>query len=167
MSKFADIFRKALLMEAYASRTRAEDPLMGFMFHVSIEGIEGEVGFQSVNGISREVEVVEYFESGYQYAHKLPGRETYGEVTFARGMYPKDDTLRDAYEKCFAAGSADNFRCLVTVSIHDRADVKKKVFNFYEAWFSSYTPGDLDSTSSDVLIETLVMQYEYMKNGEV
>lgn len=159
--KFAEIFSKALTMNAYAmARSRAEDPLQGFMFRVSIDGIPDTVGFQSVSGMSREVEVVEYFEAMYNYAHKLPGRESFGEITFARGMYGSDNYLRDAYEKIFQSG--DDIRREVTLQILDRGGTVRKKFGFAEAWFSSYTPGDLDSTSSDVVIENLVMQYEYM-----
>ena len=159
--KFTEILGKAFSMRAYAmARSRTQDPLQGFMFRVSIDGIPSEVGFQSVSGLSREVEVVEYLESMYDHAHKLPGRESFGEITFARGMYPEDNYLRDAYEKCFQKG--DDYRSEVTLTICDRAGTPRKYFGFAEAWFSSYTPGDLDSTSSDVVIENLVMQYEYM-----
>lgn len=160
--KFAEIFKRALTMPASAMpRTRTEDPLQGFMFRLSIPGIPSDtVGFQAVSGMGREVEVVEYLESMYDHAHKLPGRESFSEVTLTRGMYSSDNYLRDAYEKIFK--NPNTFRQNVTLTIYDRLNQPQKNFGFAEAWFSSYKPGDLDSTSSDVVIEELVMQYEYM-----
>lgn len=159
--KFAEFFKKVMAVKAYATpRTRSQDPLQGFMFQLAIPGIDSTVGFQAVQGFSREIEVIEYFESTFQHAYKLPGRETFSEITLTRGMYPEGDPLREKYESCFT--NTEDFRDEVTLYIKDRAGTIRKTYRFAEAWFSSYTPGDLDSTSSDVIIESLVMQYEYI-----
>lgn len=148
---------KSIAISAMAARTIEADPLQSFMFKVSIPGIPTGVGFQKVGGLSREVEVVEYFENMYDHAHKLPGRESVSEVNFERGMYA-DDYLQGLYEKVFNNNTVRN---TVVIQICDRFGAIKREFKCAEAWFSKYECADLDATSSDVIIETLTMVFEY------
>lgn len=148
---------KSISISAMAARTIEADPLQSFMFKVSIPGIPTGVGFQKVGGLSREVEVVEYFENMYDHAHKLPGRESVSEVTFERGMYA-DDYLQTLYEKVFNNNTVRN---TVVIQVCDRFGAIKREFKCAEAWFSKYECADLDATSSDVIIETLTMVFEY------
>ena len=148
---------KSIAISAMAARTIEADPLQSFMFKVSIPGIPTGVGFQKVGGLSREVEVVEYFENMYDHAHKLPGRESISEVTFERGMYA-DDYLQTLYEKVFNNNTVRN---TVVIQVCDRFGAIKREFKCAEAWFSKYECADLDATSSDVIIETLTMVFEY------
>ena len=146
---------KSIAISAMAARTIEADPLQSFMFKVSIPGIPTGVGFQKVGGLSREVEVVEYFENMYDHAHKLPGRESVSEVTFERGMYA-DDYLQGLYEKVFNNNTVRN---TVVIQVCDRFGAIKREFKCAEAWFSKYECADLDATSSDVIIETLTMVF--------
>lgn len=148
---------KSIAISAMAVRTIESDPLQSFMFKVSIPGLPTGVGFQKVGGLSREVEVVEYFENMYDHAHKLPGRESVSEVTFERGMYA-DDYLQGLYEKVFNNNTVRN---TVVIQVCDRFGAIKREFKCAEAWFSKYECADLDATSSDVIIETLTMVFEY------
>lgn len=148
---------KGLALNAMASRTIEADPLQSFMFRVSIPGLPTGVGFQKVGGLSREVEVVEYLENMYDHTHKLPGRETVSDVTFERGMYA-DDYLQGIYEKVFNNNTVRN---TVVIQICDRFGKIRREFKCAEAWFSKYECADLDATSSDVIIETLTMAFEY------
>lgn len=156
MNKLYTMF-KGLALNVMASRTMEADPLQSFMFRVSIPGLPTGVGFQKIGGLSREVEVVEYLENMYQYTHKLPGRESVSEVTFERGMYA-DDYLQTLYEKVF---TDKNVRNTVVIQITDRFGKIRREFKCAEAWFSKYECADLDATSSDVIIETMTMVFEY------
>lgn len=80
MNKFAKILKDVITTKAYASRTIEQDPLQSYMFRVQISGLPTGVGFQKVGGLSREVAVVEYLENMYEHTHKLPGRESVGEI---------------------------------------------------------------------------------------
>jgi phage tail-like protein len=156
MNKLYNMF-KGLALNAMASRTIEADPLQSFMFRVSIPGLPTGVGFQKVGGLSREVEVVEYLENMYDHTHKLPGRETVSDVTFERGMYA-DDYLQGIYEKVFNNNTVRN---TVVIQVCDRFGKIRREFKCAEAWFSKYECADLDATSSDVIIETLTMTFEY------
>ena len=156
MNKLYNMF-KGLALNAMASRTIEADPLQSFMFRVSIPGLPTGVGFQKVGGLSREVEVVKYLENMYDHTHKLPGRETVSDVTFERGMYA-DDYLQGIYEKVFNNNTVRN---TVVIQVCDRFGKIRREFKCAEAWFSKYECADLDATSSDVIIETLTMTFEY------
>lgn len=156
MNKLYNMF-KGIALNAMASRTIEADPLQSFMFRVSIPGLPTGVGFQKVGGLSREVEVVEYLENMYDHTHKLPGRETVSDVTFERGMYT-DDYLQGIYEKVFNNNTVRN---TVVIQVCDRFGKIRREFKCAEAWFSKYECADLDATSSDVIIETLTMTFEY------
>ena len=156
--KFAKILKDVITTKAYAmARTVEQDPLQAFMFKVQISGLPTGVGFQKVGGLSREVEVVEYLENMYDHVHKLPGRESVGEVTLERGMYA-DNYSQKLYEKVF---KNNNVRSTVTITVLNRFGSVKRTFQCAECWFSKYEVGDLDATSDDVIIETLTMQFEY------
>ena len=156
--KFIDMFKSAITTKTYAeARTMEADPLMGFMFKVKIDGTDCIIGFQKISGLSREIAVVDYFENMYQHAHKLPGRESIGEVTFEKGMFA-DKAFVNYYENLFSTHNRYN----ISVIICDRFGTAKRVYDFTECWFSKYEVSDLDSSSDDVLIETLTMQSEGM-----
>lgn len=158
MNKFTSILRDAVSTKAHAmARTITADPLQSFMFRVSISGLPSSVGFQKIGGLSREVAVTEYLENMYDHVHKLPGRESVGEVTLERGMYA-DNYSQKLYEKVF---KNNNVRSTVTITVLNRFGSVKRTFQCAECWFSKYEVGDLDATSDDVIIETLTMQFEY------
>lgn len=157
MNRFAQIFKAITTTKAFAARTVTADPLQSFMYRVSIDGLPSNVGFQKISGLSREVAVVEYLENMYEHAHKLPGRESVGEVTLERGMFA-DDYSQKLYENVF---NNNNIRSTVTIMIMNRFGQVKRKFTLAECWFSKYEVADLDSTSDDVIIETLTMQFEY------
>lgn len=157
MNKFASIFKEVVSTKAHAARTITSDPLQSFMFRVSISGLPSSVGFQKIGGLSREVAVTEYLENMYDHTHKLPGRETVGEVTLERGMY-SDAYCQKLYEKVFK----NNYvRSTVTITVLNRFGSVKRTFQLAECWFSKYEIADLDATSDDVIIETLTLQFEY------
>lgn len=158
MNKFASILKSVITTKAHAmARTAMSDPLQSFMFRVQISGLPTGVGFQKVAGLSREVAVVEYLENMYDHAHKLPGRESVGEVTFERGMY-RDAHLQSLYE---AVINNTRARSTVVIQVCDRFGNVRREFQLAECWFSKYEVGDLDATSDDVIIETITMQFEY------
>lgn len=161
-NKFYNLFKDAITTKAYASaRTMEEDPLMGFMFKVKIDGKDCTIGFQKIGGLSKEIAVIDYFENMYQHAHKLAGRESIGEVTFEKGMFA-DKVFADYYENLFSTHKRYN----ISVIICDRFGTPKKIFDFTNCWFSKYEVSDLDSSSDDVLIETLTMQSEGMEHSK-
>lgn len=145
------------VLMAHAARTSSEDPLQKFKFRVTIPGMPTTIGFQKVSGLSEEVGVVEYDESGYDYTHKLPGKPKVGEVTLERGMYA-DASFASLVKNAMTNG---DFRTTVIIQLCDRFGNPKRTWKLAEAWASKWEGSDLDATSEDVAIETVTIQHEY------
>lgn len=154
--KFCDMLKK-IALTAEAVRSFESDPLQAYTFRLSIPGLPSGVGFQKVSGLSREVEVIEYFENMGSHSRKMPGRETVGDITLERGAYA-DKYLQSLYEANFTNSAKRN---TVVIQVCDRTGKIRREFKCAEAWFSKYECADLDASSSDVLIETLTMTFEY------
>ena len=146
-----------LVLMAHAARTSSEDPLQKFKFRVTIPGIPSQIGFQKVSGLSKEVNVVEYDESAFEYTHKLPGKTTFGEVTMERGMF-SDSSMLDQMKVI----QNPDYRTTMIVQLMDRFGNVQRTWKLAEAWISKWEGSDLDATSDDVAIETITVQYEYM-----
>lgn len=146
----------------YASRTFQEDPLQSFKFRLSINGLPPSLGFTKVSGISREVEVVTYLENMFDYEHKLPGRETVGEITLEKGVYAGDENLWNIYCQLFKKSTA--VRRDATLYLCDRWGDIRRTFELAECWFSKIEFGDFDASNSEVLIETATFQFEHFLN---
>ena len=146
-----------LVLMAHAARTSSEDPLQKFKFRVTIPGIPSQIGFQKVSGLSKEVNVVEYDESAFEYTHKLPGKTKFGEVTMERGMF-YDSSMLDQMKVI----QNPDYRTTMIVQLMDRFGNVQRTWKLAEAWISKWEGSDLDATSDDVAIETITVQYEYM-----
>ena len=146
-----------LVLMAHAARTSSEDPLQKFKFRVTIPGIPSQIGFQKVSGLSKEINVVEYDESAFEYTHKLPGKTKFGEVTMERGMF-SDSSMLDQMKVI----QNPDYRTTMIVQLMDRFGNVQRTWKLAEAWISKWEGSDLDATSDDVAIETITVQYEYM-----
>ena len=146
-----------LVLMAHAARTSSEDPLQKFKFRVTIPGIPSQIGFQKVSGLSKEVNVVEYDESAFEYTHKLPGKTKFGEVTMERGMF-SDSSMLDQMKVI----QNPDYRTTMIVQLMDSFGNVQRTWKLAEAWISKWEGSDLDATSDDVAIETITVQYEYM-----
>ncbi len=72
-------------------------PPLGFYYKVefSISKQKDDVRFQSVSGLSVEVEMESYKEGGEnRFEHKLPGRTKYTDLTLKRGMLVNSDIVK-------------------------------------------------------------------------
>lgn len=140
------------------ARTYANDPLSKFRYTVSIPGLPAGIGFNKISGLKKELEVTEYTEGGYSYTRKIVGKEKIENVTLERGMFNGKE-LEDLYKKAL---SDPDFRTTVTITLNDRfGKPTNRKWTLAEAWVSSWEGSDFDSSSSDVAIEKIVMEFEY------
>lgn len=148
---------KNLFMTAHAARTASLDPLQKFRFRVTIPGLPSEIGFQTVSGLSYEVNSTEYSEGGYEYTHKLPGKPSVGEITCERGAY-QDTSLADLIKETL---TNPDFRQTIVIEHLDRFGNVGRTYKLAEAWVSKWEGSDLDASSDDVAIEKITIQFEY------
>lgn len=159
MNKVINKILNKISAPVYAARSVTSDPLQKFMFEVAIPNMP-TMGFQKVDGLERELAVVEYFEGLSQHAYKLTGRESVGEVTLERGVYGNniDDAMLDFYKKTLTDPAC---RQTVTIRLKDRFGNTRKTYKLAECWASKWEGTDADASSDDVAIETLTLQFEY------
>lgn len=166
------------------ARVSTSDPIAGYKFTVTFEGISPAFGFSKVNGLeSGSVEVQEYREgTDPDYDRKLPGKTKYSAITLERGMSLNDTAYNQLFARfsrtrgntnadvstrnTTAAGSTpdyDTFRfSQVTFEVRNRMNDVVRTYVAHNCFISSMKPGDLDATSSGVLIDTLVLETEYV-----
>lgn len=138
-------------------RTAVDDPVAKCNFKLTIPGLSASIGFQTVDGLERERAVVEYKESGYKHMHKMPGNETVGEVTCARGVF-RNHEIYDLYKQSL---TDPNFRKTIVISSLDKDGNTVQTWTLAEAWVSKWEGTDFDAESDDPAIETLTIQFEY------
>jgi phage tail-like protein len=156
------------------------DPYRGFKFKVVIDGFT-KAGFQKVSGLKEATEVTTYREgTDAVTSRKMPGLTEYDNVTLEQGLCNNDDFRKwrqkivNLGKEAGAAGDgpagtpdALDFRKTVTIELFDKAGNKVKEWELQEAWPASLEIGDLDATSSDVVIESLELAHEGIKENAV
>ena len=144
-------------IKAFAARTTSTDPLQKFKFRLTVPGLPSGIGFQKVSGLTHEVGVTEYDEGGFDYTHKLPGRQKVGEVTAERGSYA-DNSFQNLLKQTLTNPSMRNTVIFEQLNRYGEA---VRTYKLAEAWVSKWEGSDADAGSDDVAIEKLTIQFEY------
>ena len=138
-------------------RVNANDPLQGTRFRVSIPGLPNAVGFKKVSGLSKEATVVSYDEGGYKNTHKIQGKTKVGELVCEKGVFPNKD-IENVFKN--AITNAD-YRTTVTIELlNPVTEEVARTWTVTEAWCSKWELGEMDSSSEDIVVETITIQYE-------
>jgi phage tail-like protein len=135
-----------------------------FKFIVTIAGYDG-VNFQKVSGLSTSVEVIEYREGGDSVTtKKFPGQVSYENVTLERGL-TTDSNLVDWINSVFSPNNAAaDQRIDVNIKVKSKnQDRTEREFILQRAFCVSRQIADLDATGNDILIETLELAHEGIK----
>ena len=153
---------------------------------VKFEGLDEEVSddvqFQSVGGLSVDIETEEYGEGGEnRFKHKLPGRTKFPNLVLKRGLFKDSAVLKwceNAFEN-FEFKPIDLVISLYSDAASDsvRNEEKNrddKVFNAKDStplitWKITHAipvkwaVDDLNSQESKIVMETLELSYNYFK----
>lgn len=141
---------------AFAADHR-EAPLIGnYNFLLEIDGVV--LGrFTGVEGLSAEIEVVEFREGGDNGTiRKIPGRTTYSNIVLKRGYTANNDIwtwMQEIIDGNFTTRDGS-----IRIVQNGGAEVAR--FNFFNAWPARYELGLNDSNGNDVAIETLTFAVE-------
>ena len=139
-----------------------EDPLVAFKFGLEISGkLTGF--FTSVGGIGSESEVVEHkvvSEKGETIIQKLPGRLTWTEVTLKRGVTSNIDIWN--WRKLVVDGKVADARTNCSIIAYDQTQKEIARWNFENAWPSKVVGPELDSSSTNYMIEDVTIVHEGM-----
>ena len=139
-----------------------EDPLVAFKFGLEISGkLSGF--FTSVAGIGSESEVVEHkvvSDKGETIIQKLPGRLTWTEVTLKRGVTSNIDIWN--WRKLVVDGKVADARTNCSIIAYDQTQKEIARWNFENAWPSKVVGPELDSSSTNYMIEDVTIVHEGM-----
>lgn len=136
------------------------DPIGNYNFNVEIEGVEAGQ-FTSVDGLTMEVEVIEYTTGDETLVRKRPGLVTYRNVILKRG-YTATTVLSDWIN---AVRAGDYTRKAVSIILNDNAGTEIKRWNLFEAFPVRWTVADLDSQDHKALYEEIEISIEWFEEA--
>ena len=135
----------------------AEYPLPKFHFQVDWGG--SKIGFTEVSGLEVTTEKIEYRDgSSPEYTKiRMPGMQTYGDLTLKRGMFLKVNEFYDWWNK-HKLNQIE--RKDITISLLNEERHPVVVWKVKNAWPTKVTSTNLNSTANEAAIETLVLTHE-------
>lgn len=159
-------------MATYSNKAGLTYPLTKMNFLVTVDEISGTAAFTEVSGVEASVDVIEFRQGN---AHslstvKLPGLVKHGNVTMKMG-YTMDNVFKDWIMDCVSETRKEIARHDVSIEMIDinggapanlvtTTTGTSPVWVLKNAWVTKYTAPDLNSTSSEVAIESIELAYE-------
>ncbi len=142
----------------------AEYPLPKFHFEVQWGGTK--IGFTEVTGLEVTTEKIEYRDGASKEYHKvrMPGMQTFGDLTLKRGIFAADNEFYDWWNTV-ALNTIE--RRDITISLLNESHEPVVIWKVKNAWPSKVTSTDLNASGNETAIETLVLAHEglTMENG--
>ena len=158
-------------MATYQNKAGLSYPLTKMNFLVTVDNVNGTAAFNEVSGVEASVDVIEFRQGN---AHslapvKLPGLVKHGNVTLKMG-YTTDSAFKTWIQECVSEVRGEMPRNNVSIELIDinggapQNEVKSisggTVWILTNAWVTKYTAPDLNSTASEVAIESVEIAYE-------
>jgi len=135
------------------------DPSVGFRFAVEIAGIQ-EAFFTECSGFETKLDVEEYKEGGVNdYVHKLPGRQSFNNVTLKRGMTNSIE-LWQWLDRLSTARAKKDEKKNISVILKDGAGTELMRWNLIGAFPIKWSTPTLQTDQSSVLVESLEIVYQ-------
>jgi phage tail-like protein len=139
-------------------------PPAGFHFRVEF-GVPDAPGndtrFREVSGLTRELEEETYNEGGEnRFVHKLPVRGRYGDLVLKRGLLV-DSGVREWCERAIYELDIEPVPVFVTLLNDEHEPLQS--YSVVNAWPKKWSISDFNAESSEVVIETLELAYQYFK----
>jgi phage tail-like protein len=133
-------------------------PLPKFHFKVEVEGGIA-ASFQEVSGLDTEVDVIEYRhgDSPEFSTIKMPGLRKASDVTLKKGTFTGDVSFYDWYNEILMNTIE---RKTVQIMLLNEKGESEIIWTLTNAFPKQVQGTDLNSSSSDVAVETLVLAHE-------
>lgn len=133
-------------------------PLPSFSFQVSW-GSTQKIAFQEVSGLEAETQILEYRHSNSPaYSTiKMPGIAKYGNVTFKKGIFVKDQTFWTWY----SAIKMNTYpRVTVVIQLLDQNSAPTMTWTLNNAWVTKISSPTMKSDGNEVAIESIEVAHE-------
>ena len=137
-----------------------EDPIVAFKFGLELEGkLSGY--FTQVGGIGSETEVIQQkvvSETGETIIQQIPGRLTWTPVSLKRGVTSAMDIWK--WRQMVVEGKVADARtnCSIIAYAQDNSELAR--WNFVNAWPSKVVGPEMDSGSTNYMIEDVTIVHE-------
>jgi phage tail-like protein len=116
-----------------------------------------DIRFQRVSGLSAEMSPETYEEGGQNlYAHRLPNRINYGNLTLERGMMT-DSPLADEFNATMSLFKF--YPSNVMIMLLNEKNAPAAGWLFFKAYPVRWSISDLDATSNQIVVETMELAY--------
>ncbi|MTB52942.1 phage tail protein [Lewinella sp. W8] len=147
-------------------------PPVGFFYSVQILG-EGappsppmDGAFQEVSGISVNMETESIKEGGQnRFAHKVPGRTSYGDLVLKRGLMVKSSGLADWCKKTLEGDLSQKIEPktikVILLEAMDENPGGLMSWKFVNAYPIKWELSSLDAQKSEFVIESITFTYSY------
>lgn len=136
-------------------------PPLGFHFKVEFANLKSEFEFQSVSGLTIELDTEQIAEGGEnRFKHKLPVRTKFPNLVLKRGLLTDSSLVkwcRDAVED-FNITPTD-----VTISLLNEEHEPLMTWNVVHAYPLKWAMADFNAEESKLVIETIELAYNYFK----
>ncbi len=137
-------------------------PPVGFHFRVEFDlpdAGESDIRFRDVSGLSMELEEETLNEGGEnRFIRKFPVRGRYPDLVLKRGLLT-DSAIRKWCEA--AIQELDIEPATVWVTLLNEKHEPLQTYTFINAWPKKWTISDLNAESSEIVVETLELAYQY------
>lgn len=132
------------------------DPYQSYNFYVEWNGIL-HAGFRQCTGLTASQNMGEYREgTDPPTMRKLPGLNTYGNITLHRGITSNAELWR--WRERVMKGNLD--RREVSIVLLDQTGIEKIRWNLSNCLPVTWTAPDMDATTDGAAIETLELAHE-------
>jgi phage tail-like protein len=137
------------------------DPLVAFSFMFEVQNKVAGF-FTEVSGIGSETEVVEHKvvtkDGKSDFVQKIPGRLKWGDITLKRGITSELDVY--SWRKLVEDGKVATARANGSITMLDQEGKPVAQWDFVRGWPSKVTGPSLNSGTSGVGIEEMVIVHE-------
>lgn len=128
-------------------------------FHFSVEWGGTKIGFSEVSGLDVETEVIEYRDGASPEfsKKKMPGMQSYSNITLKRGSFQNDNEYYDWWNsvKLNTIQRRD-----IIISLLNEEHEPLIAWKIKNAWPIKVQSTDLNADGSEVAIETLELAHE-------
>jgi len=136
-------------------------PPLGFHFRVEFANLNGEFQFQSVSGLSVDLETEEIAEGGEnRFKHKLPLKTKFPNLVLKRGMLVNSELIKWCRE------AVEDFNITptnITISLLNEEHEPLVTWNIVHAYPVKWATADFSAEESKMVIETIELAYNYFK----
>jgi phage tail-like protein len=134
-------------------------PPLGFHFKVEFGNFPGEYQFQSVSGLSVELEIEEIAEGGEnRFKHKLPVRTRNQKLVLKRGLIDGSALAKWCRD---ALDDLDIKPTNITISLLNEKHEPLTTWNVVHAYPVKWSVSDFNAEESRIVIESLELVYNY------